>query len=529
MLSSNEQATIRQRLEREPNETELHVFDAMWSEHCSYKSSKRWLKQLHTTGECVIHGPGENAGVVDIGDGDKLVFKIESHNHPSFIEPFEGAATGAGGILRDVFTMNARPIALLNSLHFGREATPKTLEVVKGVVAGIGNYGNCIGVPTVSSKVYHHECYEANPLVNAMAVGWTNQDVFTSVAGKKGLVIYAGAKTGRDGIGGAIMASETFGDDTEAKSPAVQVGDPFLEKLLLEASLELFATGKVIAAQDMGAAGILSSTTEIAQKSGFGIEIWADNVPKREMGMAPWEILLSESQERMLFVVEDDPDIQKIFDKWDLDYKVIGELIDEPVFKVAYFGDCVCNIPLAALEAPEINGSASRSEKTDISKVEPFLVGEEWVWEQYDQDVMGNTIRGLRHDPAIVRIPGSKKAIAMSTFSNADLVGCDPSLGATTTIIQAWSAMKFAGAKPLAITNCMNFASPEDPETMHDFSRTVLAMASICKHLDLPVVSGNVSFYNETDGKGILPTPVIGIVGLIENYEDEDSSNRIPW
>ena len=530
MLNSNELDIIRERLGREPNETETHVFDAMWSEHCSYKSSKLWLNHLHTTGDHVIHGPGENAGVIDIGNGDKIVFKIESHNHPTFIEPFEGAATGVGGIIRDVFTMNARPIALLNSLHFGRESTPEMLNIVRGAVAGIGHYGNCIGVPTVSSKVYHHECYAKNPLVNAMCVGWTNQDIFTSVAGKRGKVIYVGSKTGRDGIGGAIMASESFDDDALSKRPAVQVGDPFLQKLLLEASLELFATGSVIAAQDMGAAGILSSSIEIAQKSGYGIDIWADCVPTRETGMEPWEILLSESQERMLFIIDETADVKHIFDKWDLDCVVIGAVTVQENFVVKWFGESVCDIPLDALEAETLQRPMERSmTRTLENQVEQFLVGKKWVREQYDQDVMGNTICGADHDPAIVRIPGSKKAIAMTTISHADRCHLDPAMGAMMIVMDAYNTLKSVGAKPLAITNCLNFASPEDPEVMHDFSRTILSMASICKSLDFPVVSGNVSLYNETDGAGILPTPVIGAVGLIENYDDQNSDYRFPW
>ena len=520
MLTPTELATIRNRLGREPNETELSVFDAMWSEHCSYKSSKHWLKKLHTTGKQVIHGPGENAGVIDIGDGDKVAFKIESHNHPSYIEPFQGAATGAGGILRDVFTMGARPIALLNSLHFGHPDSPGTQEIIEGVIAGIGHYGNCIGVPTVSSKVHHHKCYERNPLVNAMAVGYTNGDIFTSVPSKHGIVVYVGAKTGRDGIGGATMASEQFTEGEENKRPAVQVGDPFYEKLLLEATLELFDTGEVIAAQDMGAAGLTSSTTEIASKGGVGIEIDTTKVPLREEGMQPWEILLSESQERMLFVLNENAKVGHIFDKWDLDYHVIGHLTDTGSFVVKH-NDIVCDIPLKALEAEElIRPVHDWKDWPDDEPINRALIDPHWIWDQYDSEVMGNTISGINGDPAIVRIPNSKKALALTTASYADMCRMNPSVGAISIIFRCFALMKNAGATPLAITNCLNFGNPETPEIMNEFVLVVESMADICKELNLPVVSGNVSFYNETDGKGILPTPVVGIVGLIEDYEN---------
>ncbi len=522
MLTDVEQQTIRKRLKRKPNKTELSVFDAMWSEHCSYKSSKYWLKQLHTTGFQVLHGPGENAGVVDIGDGEKIVFKMESHNHPSFIEPFQGAATGAGGILRDVFTMGARPIALLNSLHFGHPNTPKTTNIIEGVIAGIGHYGNCIGVPTVSSKLYHHNSYELNPLVNAMCVGYTKNKIFTSVPHKKGIVVYVGAKTGRDGIGGAIMASEQFTVGEEDKRPTVQVGDPFYEKLLLEATLELFETGQVIAAQDMGAAGLISSTTEVAIKGNFGIKINTSEVPLREKGMKPWEILLSESQERMLFILSEDANVNHIFDKWDLDYHVIGELTDTKNFIVEHKNKIVCDIPLESLEAEELIRPHDGSNKSGIIDIRRNMVNPRWVQEQYDSEVMGNTIAGTNYDPAIIRIPNSKKALALTTVSNADLCQRDPENGALMTIFECYSILKNAGARPLAITNCLNFGNPERSSTMYEFSQIIRSMASICKFLNFPVVSGNVSFYNETDGNGILPTPVIGGVGLIEDYENSD-------
>lgn len=521
MLTDVEQQTIRERLNRTPNKTELSVFDAMWSEHCSYKSSKHWLKQLYTKGSQVIYGPGENAGVIDIGDGDKVVFKIESHNHPSFIEPFQGAATGAGGILRDVFTMGARPIALLNSLHFGYPETTKTKNVIEGVIAGIGHYGNCIGVPTVSSKLYHHPSYELNPLVNAMCVGYTNEEIFTSVPSRRGIVVYVGAKTGRDGIGGAIMASEQF-TDGEDKRPTVQVGDPFYEKLLLEATLELFKTGEVIAAQDMGAAGLTSSATEIAIKGDVGIKIDTSKVPLREEGMEPWEILLSESQERMLFVLNKSANVNHIFDKWDLDYHVIGELTSDNRFIVEHNKNIVCDIPLKSLEAEKLIRPLTSLGRRYTLDVTRGVVDPDWVLQQYDSEVMGNTIKGTRCDPAIVRIPNSNKALALTTMSNADLCYRDPAKGAALTVFECYATLRQAGARPLAITNCLNFGNPEIPSTMYDFSETIFSMAEMCEFLEFPVVSGNVSFYNETNGTGILPTPVVGGVGLIEDYENSD-------
>ena len=520
MLTTEETELIKGTLERVPNVTETHVFDAMWSEHCSYKSSKYWLKQLHTTGDHVISGPGENAGVVDIGDGDKLVFKIESHNHPSYIEPYQGAATGVGGIMRDIFTMGARPIANLNSLHFG---SSDDRRVIDGVVKGIADYGNCVGVPTVSSKCHFFDCYTENPLVNAMTVGYTNKEIFTSVPKQKGIVVYVGAKTGRDGIGGAIMASEEF-IEGEDKRPTVQVGDPFYEKLLLEASLELFETGTVIAAQDMGAAGILSSTTEIALKGGYGINIDISKVPLREEGMEPWEILLSESQERMLFVLnfEKTREVESICQKWDLDYVEIGTLTDTNNFTVCVKDNVVCDIPLKTLEAPELHRKTEsyKSEDINIPVITDFDMN--WVWEQYDSQVMGNTIQGPQADPAIVRIPNSKKAIAMTTISCAPFCHYNPRSGIRNIIYDCYYKLLSVNAKPLGITNCLNFGNPENPNVMHDFKEVCLGMSETCEELKFPVVSGNVSFYNETSGKGIMPTPVIGGVGLIENYEDSN-------
>ena len=520
MLTNKEIKLIEDSLGRIPNPTETHVFDAMWSEHCSYKSSKYWLKELYTEGKHVISGPGENAGVVDIGDGDKIVFKMESHNHPSFIEPYQGAATGVGGIMRDIFTMGARPIANLNSLHFG---SINDRRVIDGVVKGIADYGNCVGIPTVSSKCYFSDCYTQNPLVNAMSVGHTNKKIFTSVPNKKGIVVYVGAKTGRDGIGGAIMASEEFAEG-EDKRPTVQVGDPFYEKLLLEASLELFETGMVIASQDMGAAGLTSSTTEIAIKGNYGIEIDLAEVPLREEEMEPWEILLSESQERMLFVLDFnaliEKDVANIFEKWDLDCFILGTLTDTNNFVVKVKEKTVCDIPLKILEAPVLErrvfpkkGTVDLAPFPPVPETPDFNMN--WVWEQYDSQVMGNTIHGLQKDPAIVRIPNSKKGIAITTISNASLCDHNPRIGVASIIEICYNKLKDVGAEPLGITNCLNFGNPENENVMYEFARTVLSMAETCKKLEFPVVSGNVSFYNETSGKGIMPTPVIGGVGLM--------------
>ena len=517
MLSQKEIQLIKKRLNREPNECELHVFNAMWSEHCSYKSSKYWLKQLPNKAPHVICGPGENAGVVDIGDNDKIVFKIESHNHPSYIEPYEGAATGVGGIMRDIFTMGARPIANLNSLHFGRYWS------ASDVVKGIADYGNCIGVPTVSSKCHFYTCYRDNPLVNAMTVGYTNGNIFTSIPTKKGKVYYVGAKTGRDGIGGAVMASEKFEQDQNLR-PTVQVGDPFYEKILLEASLELFETGAVIAAQDMGAAGLTSSTTEVALKGNYGITIDISKVPLREEGMEPWEILLSESQERMLFVLDynfDQKNVFAIFDKWDLDCIEIGELTNHGKFLV--YGNTgnknkiYCNIPLEALDPPELKRKFEKPEPRNIWPADINLKMD-WLWEQYDSEVMGNTIKGLEHDPAIVRIPNSRKAIAMTTTSNAALCLTDPRQGAVEIVTECHNKLKSVDATPLAITNCLNFGNPENKGVMYEFVETIEGMKEVCNRLNFPVVSGNVSFYNETSGRNIAPTPVIGGIGLIEDY-----------
>jgi len=523
MLTKDELIEIEKRLNRKPNYTEEHVFDAMWSEHCSYKTSKPHLKRLYTNNKYVYSGPGENAGVINIGDGDKIAFKIESHNHPSYIEPFQGAATGVGGILRDIFTMGARPIANLNSLYFGEPNNKKTNNIIESVVAGISHYGNCIGVPTVSSKITFADCYEKNPLVNAMNVGYTKGDIFTSISNKKGKVYYVGAKTGRDGIGGAIMASEKF-EDGEDKRPTVQVGDPYFEKLLLEACLELFNTGCVIAAQDMGAAGLTSSTTEIAIKSKYGIFIDVAKVPLREELMEPWEILLSESQERMLFVLDDEKlgqHVYDIFDKWDLECIEIGSLIDEQVFKVVKDKKTYVDIPLSSLDYQEIHREVKPIEKYRVNF--PLVVSDfnmNWVWEQYDSEVMGNTIKGITENVAIVRIPNSKKAIAITTNSNPYHCYVNPYNGIRFVINEIYESLCNVKSKPIAITNCLNFGNPENPEIMWEFIQTIDGMKDICEKLDFPVVSGNVSFYNETSGNNIMPTPVIGAVGLIEDYNN---------
>ena len=516
MLETNELDEIEIRLGRKPTPTELHVFDAMWSEHCSYKSSKYWLTQLPNKAKHVVCGPGENAGVVDIGNNEKIVFKIESHNHPSYIEPFQGAATGVGGIMRDIFTMGARPIANLNSLHFGFQHEKKQRDILEGVVKGISHYGNCVGVPTVSSKCHFFTCYRQNPLVNAMTVGYVAGDIFTSIPKKKGKVYYVGAKTGRDGIGGAIMASDSFDSNVDLR-PTVQVGDPYYEKLLLEASLELFQTGAVVAAQDMGAAGILSSTTEVALKGGYGIEIDITKVPLRESSMEPWEILLSESQERMLFVLKDNFDydqISAIFKKWELDFIEIGSLTDTGNFVVQD-----CNISLSALDAPVLQRSYKKGNGGELFKSKQAF-DRSWVWQQYDYEVMGNTIKNPWHDPAIIKIPNSNKAIAMTTVSDVEACNKNPKQGVIKVIQECYDLLESVGSKPLAITNCLNFGDPEEEKVMYQFVETIKGMKKICKELNFPVVSGNVSFYNGTSGSNIAPTPVIGGIGLIEDYKN---------
>ena len=526
---------------REPNLTELGVFSVMWSEHCSYKSSKVHLKTLPTTGPRVICGPGENAGVIDIGDGQAAIFKMESHNHPSFIEPYQGAATGVGGILRDVFTMGARPIANLNALRFGSPDHPKTRHLVAGVVAGIGGYGNSVGVPTVGGETNFHASYNGNILVNAMTVGLADQDkiFYSAAAGPGNPVIYVGAKTGRDGIHGATMASAEFTEDSEAKRPTVQVGDPFTEKLLIEACLELMAGDAIVAIQDMGAAGLTSSSVEMAGKGGLGIELHIDRVPMRETGMTPYEVMLSESQERMLMVLKPgrEPEAKRIFDKWELDFAVIGTVTTTGHLVLKMDGQTVADLPLEPLfsEAPEYNRpwepTPAQAELTskdiaapkDLAAALKTLIGcpdvasKRWIWEQYDSSVMGDTVQKSGGDAAIVRVHGAKKGLALCTDCTPRYVFADPVRGGAQAVAETWRNITATGALPIAITDNMNFGNPERPRIMGQFVGAIQGIREACLALDYPVVSGNVSLYNETNGEGILPTPAIGGVGLIDD------------
>jgi phosphoribosylformylglycinamidine synthase II len=542
-LSEDEWALIQKRLGRRPNLCELGIFSAMWSEHCSYKSSKRWLKTLPVSADHVIQGPGENAGVIDIGDGQAAVFKIESHNHPSFIEPYQGAATGVGGILRDVFTMGARPVALLNALRFGAADHAKTRHLVSGVVAGIGGYGNCIGIPTVGGEVNFDASYNGNILVNAMAVGLAASDrIFYSAAtGPGNPVIYVGAKTGRDGIHGATMASAEFSDETESKRPTVQVGDPFTGKLLMEACLELMAAGAVLAIQDMGAAGLTSSSVEMASKGGLGMEMDLDLVPVREENMSAYEIMLSESQERMLMVI--DPEqaqtARQIFEKWDLDFMPIGKVTDSGRLVLLKDGQTACDIPLAPLveDAPEYDRPVEPVAPRPVQAAEelirpgpageillemlasPDLCSRRWIWEQYDSHVMADTIAGSGGDAALVRVHRTDKALAITTDCTPRFVEADPVTGGMQAVAEAWRNITATGATPLAVTNNLNFGNPEKPEIMAQLAGSVQGMGAACEAFGTPVVSGNVSLYNETDGKAIRPAPVIGMVGLIEDWQ----------
>ncbi len=538
-LSEAEYDTILEILGRAPNFTELGIFSVMWSEHCSYKSSKKWLQTLPTDGPQVIQGPGENAGVVDIGDGQAAIFKIESHNHPSFIEPYQGAATGVGGILRDVFTMGARPIANLNALRFGSPDHPKTRHLVGGVVAGIGGYGNCIGVPTVGGEVNFDPSFNGNILVNAMTVGLAPADkIFYSAAAGVGLpVVYVGSKTGRDGIHGATMASAEFADDSEEKRPTVQVGDPFTEKLLLEACLELMATDAIVAIQDMGAAGLTSSSVEMASKGNVGIELDLDRVPRRESGMTAYEIMLSESQERMLMVLKPgrEDEARAIFEKWELDFAVIGETNKSGQLTLLEGGEAVADIPVPPLvaAAPEYDRPWTASPPRPVVNADevppaadlgaalirligtPDLCSRRWIWEQYDHMVMGDTVTRPGGDAALVRVHGSGKALAMSTDCTPRYVHANPVEGGRQAVAEAWRNVTAVGATPLAVTNNLNFGNPERPEIMGQLVGAVQGMGEACDALDCPVVSGNVSLYNETNGKAILPTPVIGCVGVM--------------
>lgn len=565
-LSADEFDRINQLLGRAPSFTELGIFSVMWSEHCSYKSSKNLLGRLPTTGECLVQGPGENAGIVDIGDGYCVAFKIESHNHPSFIEPYQGAATGVGGILRDIFTMGARPVAAMNSLRFGpireqdidesKEATSaqaiaRNRRIVAGVVKGLGDYGNAFGVPTVGGEVYFADCYSLNPLVNAFALGLvrSEQIFYGKAEGIGNSVIYVGAKTGRDGIHGATMASAEFDDAALEKRPTVQVGDPFAEKLLLEACLEAMRAGAIVGIQDMGAAGLTSSSCEMGARAGTGIEINLDLVPQRETGMTAYEMMLSESQERMLIVAKrgHERQLMEIFHRWDLDAVIIGHVTDNQRLRVLHHGEVVADIPNAALtdEAPRYNRpqkpfaisdedvtpkiiAAIARLATDGSPTvwesllqrllaSPNLASKQWVYRQYDHMVRTNSVVLPGSDAAVIRVKETRRNLAMSLDCNGRYGHLDPRAGAKLAVAEAARNVVCSGARPLAVTNCLNFASPERPEVMWAFSETIEGMAEACTTFGTPVTGGNVSFYNETEGRGIYPTPVIGMLGVIED------------
>ncbi|AZQ66338.1 phosphoribosylformylglycinamidine synthase subunit PurL [Silicimonas algicola] len=543
-LKPDEYATILQIIGRAPTFTELGIFSAMWNEHCSYKSSKKWLRTLPTTGPQVICGPGENAGVVDIGDNQAVIFKMESHNHPSYIEPYQGAATGVGGILRDVFTMGARPIAAMNALSFGEPSHPKTKRLVSGVVEGVGGYGNAFGVPTVGGEVRFHRAYNGNCLVNAFAAGLADADkIFYSAASGVGMpVVYLGAKTGRDGVGGATMASAEFDDTIEEKRPTVQVGDPFTEKRLLEACLELMATGAVISIQDMGAAGLTCSAVEMGDKGGLGVRLNLDAVPQRETGMTAYEMMLSESQERMLMVLrpEKEAEAKAIFDKWDLDFAIVGETIAEDRFLIVHGNETKADLPLSKLSstAPEYDrpwvptpAPTQYRRDTDVIQMDPIealkaLIGspnyarKQWVWEQYDSQVMADTVRTPGLGAGIVRVHDTGKMLAFTSDVTPRYVEANPVEGGKQAVAEAFRNLCAVGATPLAATDNLNFGNPEKPEIMGQLVGAIKGIGEACEALDMPIVSGNVSLYNETDGTGILPTPTIGAVGLIAAPSD---------
>ncbi|MDA7467915.1 phosphoribosylformylglycinamidine synthase subunit PurL [Candidatus Pelagibacter ubique] len=544
-LKKDEYKKICDLLKKVPNITELGIFSAMWNEHCSYKSSRFHLKNLPTKGKNVIQGPGENAGVIDIGDDDAIVFKIESHNHPSFIEPYQGAATGVGGIMRDVFTMGARPIANLNSIHFGSPQHKKTKNLLRGVVHGIGGYGNCMGVPTIAGQTSFDESYNGNILVNAMTIGHVKKDkiFYSKAAGLGKPVIYVGSKTGRDGIHGASMASASFDDKIEEKKPTVQVGDPFTEKLLLEACLELMAGDSIIAIQDMGAAGLTSSSIEMASKGNLGIEINLNKVPCREANMTPYEIMLSESQERMLIVLESGKEemAKKIFDKWNLDFAVIGQTTKSKKIELYFNEKKVADIPVNTLveNSPMYDRKWKKAKLPKKIKVEkeqfktlkiknvlnkilssPNVCSKEWIWQQYDHTVMGDTIQKPGGDAGVVRVHGTNKAVAASVDSSAVYCWAHPLSGGKQIVCESWRNLISVGAKPIAITNCLNFGSPENEENMGEFVECVQGLGEASAYLEFPVVSGNVSFYNQTKDIGIKPTPTIGGVGLIKDYQN---------
>jgi phosphoribosylformylglycinamidine synthase len=546
-LKPDEYQRILDLIGREPTLTELGIFSAMWNEHCSYKSSKVHLRTLPTKAPWVIQGPGENAGVIDIGDGLAVVFKMESHNHPSYIEPYQGAATGVGGILRDVFTMGARPIACLNSLSFGAPEHPKTRHLVSGVVAGVGGYGNSFGVPTVGGSVRFHTRYDGNNLVNAMAVGLAETDkIFYAAASGVGMpIVYLGSKTGRDGIHGASMASAEFGEGAEEKRPTVQVGDPFSEKLLLEACLEIMAKDCVIAIQDMGAAGLTCSAVEMGAKGDLGVTLELDKVPTRETGMSAYEMMLSESQERMLMVLkpEREKEAEAIFRKWGLDFAIVGETTPTKRFIVKHRGEVMVDLPIKELgdEAPEYNRPFIESPKLPVIRASdvkppmrladalekllatPDLSSKRWVWEQYDHIIGGNTVQRPGGDAAVVRVQDGPKGLAMTTDVTPRYCEADPFEGGKQAVAEAWRNLTAVGARPLAVTDNLNFGNPERPEIMGQLVGCIRGIAEACKALDFPVVSGNVSLYNETNGRAILPTPTIGGVGLLDDFSKSAS------
>ena len=544
-LTKEEFKKINDLLKRKPNLTELAIFSAMWNEHCSYKSSKIHLKNLHTKGSKVIQGPGENAGIVDIGDDDAIVFKIESHNHPSFIEPYQGAATGVGGIMRDVFTMGARPIANLNSIHFGSTQHKKTKNLLRGVVKGIGGYGNCIGVPTIAGQTNFDESYNGNILVNAMTLGLVNKKkiFYSKAAGLDKPVIYVGSKTGRDGIHGASMASAKFDDKIEEKKPTVQVGDPFTEKLLLEACLELMKEDSIISIQDMGAAGLTSSSVEMASKGKLGIELNLSKVPCREEKMTPYEIMLSESQERMLIILENGKEqkAKEIFDKWNLDFAVIGKTTNTKNLELVFNKEKVAEIPIDYLaeNAPMYDRKWKKAKlpqkinypkdtfkslklENSLTKIlsNPNVCDKKWIWEQYDHTVMGDTIQRPGGDAGVVRVHGTKKAVAACVDSSAIYCFAHPLTGGKQIVCESWRNLISVGSSPIAITNCLNFGNPEKEKNMGEFVECVAGISEAAEYLNFPIVSGNVSFYNETKDKGIKPTPSIGGIGLLNNYKN---------
>jgi len=543
-LTPEEYERIVSLIGREPNITELGIFSLMWSEHCSYKSSRAFLKKLPTKGKHVIQGPGENAGIIDIGGGLAVVFKIESHNHPSFIEPFQGAATGIGGILRDIFTMGARPIALLDSLRFGPTDDPRNRAILDGVVAGISSYGNSIGVPTVGGEVYFNDCYSKNPLVNVFCLGLVEKDkiFYAKAEGVGNPVLYVGSKTGRDGIHGATMASAEFGRETEHKRPNVQVGDPFKEKLLLEACLEVMAKGLIVGIQDMGAAGLTCSTAEMPAKSGTGISINLDLVPQREEGMTPYEIMLSESQERMLLVAkkENVGVVQKVFAKWDLDAVDIGQVTAGRNLRVSFRGETVVDVPVDAvvnlcpvyrrpsrkpaylravqeLDLPPLAGDLSAALLKVIAS--PTIASKKWIFRQYDHMVQTNTALLPGADAAVLRIKGLKNGLAMTLDGNSLYCYLDPRTGGAIAVAEACRNLACVGARPIGVTNCLNFGNPEKPEIMWQFKKIIEGMAEACRIFEIPVTGGNVSFYNDTEGISVYPTPVLGVVGLIDDLD----------